>query len=186
MPRRRSRRKRKPFDKLTEAEKNKIRGEYKKMYAERPSSSTSRASSTAGRILYPQLLPKGVNGRSLCRFCHEEIPKRRRTFCSDECVDQHKLRTNPGYLRKRVYRRDRGVCAACGMDTVELESWLRETKAPKATWIRQLGAAQSDRRRRGFWDADHILPVFKGGGECDLSNVRSLCILCHRERHRSS
>jgi hypothetical protein len=31
-----------------------------------------------------------------------------------------------------------------------------------------------------LWDADHILPVAEGGGECDLDNIRTLCLLCHR------
>ena len=35
--------------------------------------------------------------------------------------------------------------------------------------------------RRSLWDADHIVPVVEGGGECDLSNIRTLCLLCHRE-----
>jgi hypothetical protein len=35
--------------------------------------------------------------------------------------------------------------------------------------------------RRSLWDADHVLPVAEGGGECDLDNLRTLCLLCHRE-----
>ncbi|MDE1160317.1 MAG: HNH endonuclease signature motif containing protein [Acidobacteriaceae bacterium] len=35
--------------------------------------------------------------------------------------------------------------------------------------------------RRSLWDADHILPVAEGGGECDLENLRTLCLPCHRE-----
>jgi 5-methylcytosine-specific restriction endonuclease McrA len=35
--------------------------------------------------------------------------------------------------------------------------------------------------RRSLWDADHILPVAEGGGECDLENLRTLCLMCHRE-----
>jgi hypothetical protein len=35
--------------------------------------------------------------------------------------------------------------------------------------------------RRSLWDADHILPVAEGGGECDLDNLRTLCLMCHRE-----
>ena len=34
--------------------------------------------------------------------------------------------------------------------------------------------------RRSLWDADHILPVAEGGGECDLENIRTLCLICHR------
>ena len=34
--------------------------------------------------------------------------------------------------------------------------------------------------RRHFWDADHIVPVVEGGGECDLANMRTLCLKCHK------
>jgi len=36
----------------------------------------------------------------LCRWCDLEIiAKRRRTFYSDYCVHQRRLRTDPGYIR---------------------------------------------------------------------------------------
>jgi hypothetical protein len=35
--------------------------------------------------------------------------------------------------------------------------------------------------RKSLWDADHVTPVAEGGGQCDLSNMRTLCLLCHRE-----
>lgn len=31
------------------------------------------------------------------------------------------------------------------------------------------------------WEADHIVPVIEGGGECDLTNLRTLCLPCHRK-----
>lgn len=31
------------------------------------------------------------------------------------------------------------------------------------------------------WHADHIVPVYKGGGECRLENMRTLCVACHYE-----
>ncbi|MEJ7609150.1 MAG: HNH endonuclease signature motif containing protein [Bryobacteraceae bacterium] len=34
--------------------------------------------------------------------------------------------------------------------------------------------------RSSLWDADHILPVAEGGGQCDLVNIRTLCLRCHR------
>jgi hypothetical protein len=30
-----------------------------------------------------------------------------------------------------------------------------------------------------LWDADHILPVVEGGGNCGLDNIRTLCCICH-------
>jgi 5-methylcytosine-specific restriction protein A len=37
-----------------------------------------------------------------------------------------------------------------------------------------------DGLRKSLWDADHIIPVAEGGGACDLSNMRTLCLKCHR------
>lgn len=31
------------------------------------------------------------------------------------------------------------------------------------------------------WHADHIIPVYQGGGLCDESNLRTLCVLCHKD-----
>lgn len=32
----------------------------------------------------------------------------------------------------------------------------------------------------GFaWNADHIVPVYKGGGQCGVDNLRTLCVACH-------
>lgn len=39
---------------------------------------------------------------------------RRRTFCSDPCVHEWRLRSSVSYLRECVFRRDRGICAICG------------------------------------------------------------------------
>ena len=32
-----------------------------------------------------------------------------------------------------------------------------------------------------FWEADHIIPVSEGGGECGLDNYRTLCVMCHKK-----
>ena len=92
-------------------------------------------------------------------------------------------------MRQRVFRRDHGVCALCGMDTTVLGRVL------KAEWhrIRQARSEQERReraefrqryrwffRRRSYWDADHIVPVVEGGGECTMANIRTLCEPCHR------
>jgi 5-methylcytosine-specific restriction enzyme A len=110
-----------------------------------------------------------------CRWCSADVPPRRRTFCSDACVHQWKLRTDPGYLREQVFARDRGVCAACGIDT----EWLRKKKR-KLDYTARREFEKEWGRRKTLWDADHIIAVAEGGGECDLSNMRTLCLKCHR------
>jgi 5-methylcytosine-specific restriction enzyme A len=130
-------------------------------------------------------LPKGPNGLPLCRWCQLEIlAKRRRTFCSDYCVHQWRLRTDPGYLRDQVFARDKGRCAGCEIDTVRAYAALRRTRGSARAAALRLYGLKTIVSRRSLWDADHIVPVCEGGGQCDLDNIRTLCLLCHREATR--
>ncbi|MDQ2834895.1 MAG: HNH endonuclease [Acidobacteriota bacterium] len=124
----------------------------------------------------------GPNGLRLCRWCDLEIlAKRRRTFCSDYCVHQWRLRTDPGYLRDQVFARDRGMCAGCGIDAVKAYSALKRARGAARVAGQRLYGMKSAASRRSLWDADHIRPVAEGGGQCDLDNLRTLCLLCHRD-----
>jgi 5-methylcytosine-specific restriction endonuclease McrA len=124
-------------------------------------------------------LPKGPTGRNLCRWCSLEVPKGRSTFCSDWCVEEWRIRSDPGFLREKVLERDRGVCAACGVDCLAAWRHLRRLKgAARLKACTDWGLKTSS--RRSLWDADHIVPVVEGGGECDLANLRTLCLKCHR------
>ena len=89
----------------------------------------------------------------------------RRTFCSGGkvwfvrregsmtnaslwgCVEEWKVRTSAGFLRRVVWARDRGVCANCGDACGTL---------------------------RGPWIAEHRMALFLGG-DGSLSNVQTLC-----------
>ena len=55
------------------------------------------------------------------------------------------------------------------------EARLRGATPVSQTWKIREGS------RKSLWDADHLVPVAEGGGQCDLSNMRTLCLLCHRE-----
>lgn len=146
--------------------------------------SLHRISPDAG---FARRLPKGPNGRSLCRRCNVEVPKYRRTFCSDECVHQWKIRTQPQYVRQQLLKRDAGVCAGCGLDCGTLERAMNKTgrwhdwnrRKPDHgvnAWLReQLGLPP----RGTIWHADHQIPVAEGGGECGLDGYRTLCRACH-------
>ena len=125
-------------------------------------------------------LEKGPNGRPLCRWCNLEVPPKRFTFCSDFCVREWKLRTDPGYLREQVFLRDKGVCAICKIDTHAGYNELRRARGSfKLKLLERWGLKRLN--RKSLWDADHILPVVEGGGECDLENIRTLCLICHRQ-----
>jgi 5-methylcytosine-specific restriction endonuclease McrA len=94
-------------------------------------------------------------------------------------VEEWRLRTDPGYLRDKVLERDRGICASCGVDCLHAELQLKRLRGAarlKAclAWGLRPGS------RKSLWDADHIVPVVEGGGECDLENLRTLCLKCHR------
>ncbi|HJZ97527.1 MAG TPA: HNH endonuclease signature motif containing protein [Candidatus Solibacter sp.] len=115
--------------------------------------------------------------RGTCRWCGLEVPKRRFTFCSAYCVHEWKLRTDPAYLREQVFLRDRGVCAQCGVDT---EALGRDKR--KLDWRARKQFEREWGSRKSLWDADHILPVMQGGGECDLTNMQTLCLPCHRAK----
>lgn len=114
--------------------------------------------------------PRGPNGRRLCRRCAVEVPRDRRTFCSDACVHEWKMRSQAAYVREQVLRRDGGICAACGADT--LPETIRAKMATYPHWAARSSGA--------FWQADHIVPVCEGGGLCGLDGYRTLCTACHK------
>ena len=125
-----------------------------------------------------------------CRWCKKQIvEKKRRTFCSEECLHEHLLRSNISYLRKSVFKRDNGICAICKTDCEQLklkcETVLNvEGKYQLFIFLRNLGFPIGRingfiNRRQSFWDADHIVPVKDGGGGCGLDGMRTLCAACH-------
>lgn len=64
-------------------------------------------------------------GEGRCRNCGGPITeKRRQTFCSASCVDEWKIACSPKFAAMQVFRRDKGVCAECGLDCDRLEGRL--------------------------------------------------------------
>lgn len=124
-----------------------------------------------GRI-DPKTLPRGPNGRALCRQCQQEVPEGKRSFCGQECVDRWQIRTG-SKMRKHVFKRDRGICQICEIRCHK----MKDEKAYRA-------ANQIPAHRTKLWDVDHVIPVVEGGGDAGLSQLRTLCIPCHREETR--
>lgn len=162
-----------------------------------PSPAPRRARTNAAQYVPAVLLPRGPQGYPLCRWCQRETYARHSTFCGRPCIHAWKLRSDPGYLRGVVFRRDRGVCAACGTDTEALRKWARAhvpcrgngTRVviagtggvqPVLPQHRALLKARGYDEGRALWAADHVVPVAEGGGQCDLDNIQTLCVPCHK------
>ncbi len=138
----------------------------------------------AGGWADPKQLPQGPNGRPLCRKCAGEIKQGsgRRTFCSESCVVEWKIRTQPEFAAEQVHARDQGVCVTCRRDCDALFRKIRVTKhAQRKRRMLELGLPAYLLRRRRYWEVDHIQPVVEGGGSCGLENLRTLCWECHRK-----
>ena len=136
-----------------------------------------------GGFCNPSKLPKGPNGRALCRRCSSEVPKGRQSFCSQACVDEWSIRTNPGFAARKVEERDKGVCAICRRDTEALKAEFRALPhgyTNRLAWLSERGLPKGLISRRRWFDVDHILPVVEGGGSCGLDNLRALCVVCHK------
>lgn len=135
-------------------------------------------------------LPKGPNGNPLCRWCKKETEPPKKTFCSTECVQEWRVRSDPGYAREKVFERDRGVCAKCGLDTEKLKSLLYSVRMKSE--LSYMNLVRTYRAQHGFgfnlsehfYEVDHIIPVHLGGGSCGLENLATLCRVCHRNKTR--
>jgi len=114
-------------------------------------------------------------GRPICRWCRTPVQRPRRTFCSDACVHEWKVRSSPWYVRQQVKKRDKGTCRLCGFNVVKAHrEWTRSKPPASDRAVRKAWRAVRPR-----WEADHIVPVADGGGECGLENYRLLCRPCH-------
>ncbi|CAM9218968.1 unnamed protein product, partial [Hapterophycus canaliculatus] len=142
-------------------------------------------------------MERGEKGFPLCRFCNEEVSSARRTFCSNGCIHEHRIRTQGSYVRKCLLTRDGGKCSMCGIDAAGLykqarAAWMSGTSV--ATKRKAVARAMAGTPFEGkvpsegatrrppqgkFWHADHIVPVVRGGGQCSLNNYRTLCVPCH-------
>jgi 5-methylcytosine-specific restriction protein A len=134
--------------------------------------------------------PRNEQGQRLCRNCAGVMPKGKRHNCSAKCTDEWALKTSPNLMRAAVFQRDRGICARCKVDTEARKAEFAARRKSIKGWpdyekqlkdLRELYGVPPGRAASGpWWDADHILPVIEGGGECGIEGYRTLCILCHR------
>lgn len=152
---------------------------------------------------------RSPGGRRLCQTCaiyHDrqaEVGPRRYLYCSKACADEWAVRNSPSFAGGKLWERDHGVCAICGLDTEQLREAVGRWRAAKEGDERRLWL-HFERTRAGlgwraplnlygpsgfsphfrWWEVDHIIPVYRGGGQCDLDGLRTLCFHCHRQVSR--
>ena len=105
-------------------------------------------------------LPSWFNDvrQGVCRWCNCSIgltPSGRESKATwhAHCVKEYRFLHWPSEQRRVVARRDRHICATCGVNC------------------------------RGAWDLDHIRPLWESGGDpsfWQLSNMQTLCRPCHK------
>lgn len=165
---------------------------------------------TMDREALALLVPKfDAYGGKLCWWppCQNRLKGRKQKWCSPECADNAWCSYNFVGARGRVFQRDHGICAICGLDMLALrdglewwEEFVRRHENQIRRWfgnrdltgawrlsefavrelMNALGIARNKSRWDDLWDADHIIPLAEGGKLCDLSNLRTLCWRCHR------
>lgn len=142
-----------------------------------------------GEKLIPKdKLPRNPSGFVACRWCGKDVLPPKRTMCSPECVHELLIRRNNRYIRDCLYKRDKGICSNCGINTknIAMEA-LNMNKEDRIEFLKKYNISNKRKIWKrlhggGLWDADHIIPVKDGGGECGLDNLTTLCISCHKNK----
>ncbi|GAV68280.1 SNF2_N domain-containing protein/Helicase_C domain-containing protein/HNH domain-containing protein [Cephalotus follicularis] len=126
---------------------------------------------------------KGINAKTPEYF--EDL------FCNIGCYEEYRLRTSNRSIRQELFQLEHGICTICHLDCHSLVRRIKPLSlerrreyigkiAPQVA-IRKslLGKLVKDPTEGNAWHADHIVPVYQGGGECRLENMRTLCVACH-------
>ena len=136
---------------------------------------------------------------------HLEVTNKAALFCSKPCYDKYAACSSSSIARRELFSLEKGVCQECGLDCEDLcrrlQAYHRKTvdSGNQSEVLEKRSAVLKARApaffERGFaavrarllqspaaghaWQADHILPVFRGGGMLGLENLRTLCTTCH-------
>ncbi|XP_010491398.1 PREDICTED: DNA annealing helicase and endonuclease ZRANB3-like [Camelina sativa] len=114
-------------------------------------------------------------------------------FCDLACYEDYRIRTSGRYIRQELFQIEHGICTNCKLDCHQLVRRLRPLPLEKRRkYINQvapelfsrknlLETLVTDPTEGNAWHADHIIPVYQGGGECRLENMRTLCVACHAD-----
>ncbi|KAK2970334.1 hypothetical protein RJ640_003302 [Escallonia rubra] len=137
----------------------------------------------------------------LCKLCQSPCKSRNAKapeffedlFCALSCYEEYRSRTSNRFLREGLFQIEHGICSICKLDCHKLVQHIRPLPSEKREeYIKNLEPKLAKRRKlldrlvrdpteSNSWHADHIVPVYQGGGECRLENMRTLCVACHAD-----
>ncbi|XVF50048.1 hypothetical protein PTKIN_Ptkin04bG0063400 [Pterospermum kingtungense] len=142
-----------------------------------------------------------LNDEPLCKLCQKPCKGRNAKtpeyledlFCNLGCYEEYRLRTSNRFIRQELFQIEHGVCTNCQLDCHQLVKHLKPLSSDKRReYIARVAPKIADRKslvdklvsvpsEGNAWHADHIVPVYRGGGECRLENMRTLCVACHAD-----
>ncbi|KAI3463878.1 hypothetical protein Pfo_020541 [Paulownia fortunei] len=114
-------------------------------------------------------------------------------FCNLDCFEEYRSRTSNRFLREGLFQIEHGICTNCQLNCHRLvkdlrllslekrQAYIRKVAPNIAKHNKLLDKLVHDPTEGNAWHADHIIPVYKGGGECKLENMRTLCVACHAD-----
>jgi len=105
-----------------------------------------------------------TNGKTkLCCLCGKPVPPQRRNWCSAACVQAYRMDSDWKYAKQQAIKRDAWTCQIC-----RCLVYLKGRKDAPA-----------------LAEVDHIVRVADGGTNAQ-DNLRTTCIRCHEQRHKSA
>ncbi|WVZ21261.1 hypothetical protein V8G54_008583 [Vigna mungo] len=142
-----------------------------------------------------------VTDEPLCKLCQKQCMGKNAKrpefledlFCNLVCYEEYRLRTSNCFLREELFKIEHGLCTNCQLDCHKLVKDTRPLSLERRREYIQKIAPNIAKRKNMFeklvneptegnaWHADHIVPVYQGGGECTLENMRTLCVACHSD-----
>ncbi|PIN17307.1 DNA helicase [Handroanthus impetiginosus] len=114
-------------------------------------------------------------------------------FCTLDCLEEYSSRTSNRFLREGLFEIEHGICTKCKLNCHQLVKHLKVLSIEnRGVYIKKvapniakrdtlLQKLVHDPTEGNAWHADHIIPVYNGGGECKLENMRTLCVACHAD-----
>lgn len=123
----------------------------------------------------PPIVLHDVKGGT-CKWCRLPTDTSRKTW-HPECAAINNFYKSPQVQRQKVFERDRGICADCGVDANAPKIVIKERELADRTLIRFdcIG-----------WQADHRFPLWLVDRDAPdalrfwgMENLQTLCTKCH-------